>query len=93
MLGELLFKEMRFHKNFMLLPKFANERLTFDDDTLLTTNVDPNMIPIDDAACMLLNRGLYQANAAAVKKRMVQAAVGPAAASAKAETYRYVTLC
>ena len=40
-LGELLFKEMRFHKNFMLLPKFASERLTFDDDTLLTTNVDP----------------------------------------------------
>jgi len=53
-LGELLFKEMRFHKNFMLLPKYATERLTFDDDTLLTTDVDPNMIPINDAACKLL---------------------------------------
>ena len=49
----------------MLLPKYAHERLIFDDDTLLTTDVDPNMIPINDTACELLNRGLYQANSAA----------------------------
>ena len=91
-LGDILFKEMRFHKNFMLLPRYANHKLAFDDDTLLTNNVDPAMIPITDQACNTLNRGLYKANSKAVKKRMMQATMGPAAASAKAETYRYVTL-
>jgi hypothetical protein len=89
---DILFRDMRFHKNFMLLPRFADHRLAFDDSTMLTTNVDPNMIPITDRACSVLNCGLYKANAKAVKRRMVQATIGLAAASEKAEAYRYVTL-
>jgi hypothetical protein len=53
--GELLFKEMRFHKNFMLLPRYADHRLTFDDDTLLMTDVNPHLVPITDEACITLN--------------------------------------
>jgi hypothetical protein len=90
-LGDILFKDMRFHKNFMLLPRYVGHRLTFDDSTMLTTNVDPTMIPITDQACCTLNSGLYKANAKAVKRRMMQATMGPAA-SEKAEAYRYVTL-
>ena len=90
-LGELLFKQMRFHKIFMLLPRYADHRLNFDDDTLLTTDVDPHLIPITDEACTTLNGKLYKPNTAAVRKRMMQATFG-AAGSVKAETYRYVTL-
>ena len=91
-LGDIIFRDMRFHKNFMLLPRFADHKLAFDDSTMLTTDVDPSMIPITDRACSVLNRGLYKANAKAVKRRMMQATMGPAAASEKAEAYRYVTL-
>ena len=91
-LGDILFKEMRFHKNFMLLPRYVDHSLTFDDSTLLTDNVDPSMIRITDQACHALNRSLYKANAKAIQRRMMQATMGPAVASAKTETYRYVTL-
>ena len=90
-LGEILFKDMRFHKNFMLVPRYTGHRLTFDDPSMLTKNVDPIMIPITDQACCALNCDLYKANAKAVQRRMMQAHMGPLT-SEKAEAYRYVTL-
>ena len=90
-LGEILFKDMRFHKNFMLVPRYTGHRLTFDDPSMLTKNVDPSMIPITDQACCALNCDLYKANAKAVQRRMMQAHMGPLT-SEKAEAYRYVTL-
>ena len=87
-----MFKELRFHKNFMLLPKFTNERLTFEDPSLLTVDVNPNMIPVNDAACEILNRGLYNANTAALKKRMMECVIAPVPTKGKADSYRFVTL-
>ena len=77
--GDMLFKEMRFHKD-----------LTFDDDTVLTTNIDPHLILITDEQCASLNRRLYKANTTARKKRVMEAQLS--VSSKKAETYRYVTL-
>ena len=91
-LGELMFKELRFHKNFMLLPKCTSERLTFEDPSLLTDDVNPNMIPANDAACEILNRGLYNANTAALKKRMMECVIAPVPTKGKADSYRFVTL-
>ena len=88
--GDMLFKEMRFHKDFMLLPKYALQKLTFDDDTVLTTNIDPHLILITDEQCASLNRRLYKANTTARKKRVMEAQLS--VSSKKAETYRYVTL-